>query len=642
MNYRLYLLLLLFIGSMYAQEYQEPEALDSVFIDAKIPRARKNSGKVVVTLDAEDLQQQPGRSVADLLNDVSGFEINGSRSNEGQNLGYFVRGGRNRQVVIMIDGVQQNDPSSIANDYDLRLLPSSAVESIEIVKGASSVLYGSGAATAVIQIRTRKISGKPVRAVFTSTVGTNKASEDKVSGLDEFTNYVNLSGSLNRFQYSLDFNSRNVDGLSAVEAPEGSLAFESDEFNRYNTTARLGYRFSDKVEISRFFSLDDFTSEFDDFSYMDADNLSNSRQLRTGGRFRWKYNKGSLVINDGHSWLDREISSSFPTMFDSQSSTFDAFANYNFSNRFNVLLGINGNFSSFNSFSIPFGETDFSEIINEDTARFDIIDPYANVTYVSAFGLDLNAGVRFNFHSDYGNHLVYNFNPSYRIDLGKGLLKLLASYSTAFITPSLFQLYDPQFGNVELEPEENATVEVGAEYTIGGSTRASAVYFSRNEKNFVDFVTVDPENFLFQYQNVADEFKASGLEFEIRQDLGKHFRINGNYTYTRADDRFSLRIPESKANASLLYKPVAKLDLRLSYQYVSERDDVFFDPDTFESTAVVLNSYDLLNLDVNYRVNEVLRVFADFSNIFNTEFEELYRFQTRGSNFRIGLSLTFE
>ena len=140
----------------FSQTDGREQALDTVFLDSKTPLTSANSGKVITTISAEQIAQEPNSSVAQLLNRAAGIEINGSRSNGGQNLGYFVRGGRNRQVVILIDGVQVNDPSQIANDFDLRLLPASAFEKIEVLKGASSVLYGSGAATAVISLTSKK------------------------------------------------------------------------------------------------------------------------------------------------------------------------------------------------------------------------------------------------------------------------------------------------------------------------------------------------------------------------------------------------------------------------------------------------------------------------------------------------------
>ena len=623
----------------FAQKSQKVESLDSVVIDSKVPLARKNSGKVVVQISEETLKRSVGKSVAQIINDISGIEINGSRSNDGQNLGYFVRGGRNRQVVVMVDGVQLNDPSQISNDYDLRLVPTSSIEKIEIVKGASSVLYGSGAGTAVISITTKKASQKSISATFTSTLGTNSAEGDGDTALEAFTNYAAFNGTLNKFSYHAEFSNRYVNGLSAVSAPEGEESFEEDVFNRFNGKVNLGYSISKNVEISRFFSFDEYKAEFDDFSYSDADNLSRTKQKRTGGNFRWKYAKGHFNLNDSYSWLERDIESSFPTQFDAKSYTFDAFGTYQLNTYLNILAGVNGNFSSFNSFSIPFGETSFVQDVDDETAKFDIIDPYLNATYISEFGLNLNAGARLNNHSNYGTHAVYNVNPSFGFDLGSHHLKLLGSYSTAYITPSLFQLYDPLYGNEELLPEENSTIEGGLEFNSSNGLRVSTVYFTRDETNFVDFVTVDPDLFLFQYQNISEEFTASGVEVEIEKKFGDKVSISANYTNTQADDRFALRIPEHKGNIALGYNPSFKYFFGISYQYNGEREDSFFNPDTFMSENITLDSFGLLDFNANYQVTSNIKVFANVSNLLDEAYEELYRFQTKGRNFRIGFSL---
>jgi vitamin B12 transporter len=89
--------------------------------------------------------------------------------------------------------------------------------------------------------------------------------------------------------------------------------------------------------------------------------------------------------------------------------------------------------------------------VAREGAKFNLMDPYATLVYNSDFGFNLSVGSRFNTHSEYGNQMVYNFNPSFSFDTLP--LKILASYSTAYITPSLYQLYGP-YGNLELTPEE--------------------------------------------------------------------------------------------------------------------------------------------------------------------------------------------
>ncbi len=625
------------IAQLTAQQTSKQQ-LDTVVIDSKTPKPIKNSGKVITTINAEQLAKSHGMSVAQIINRVSGIELNGSRSNAGQNLGYFVRGGRNRQVVVIIDGVAVTDPSQIANDFDLRLIPASSLEEIQILKGASSVLYGSGAATAVISLTTKQAAKKAFQGNFTSSIGTNNPSENSSSDLSNFFNAVQLSGTANNLEYSGSFDHQYTNGISAVAAPEGEPAFDSDAFNSYSATGRLGYSFGKTAKISRFFNVSNFSSEFDNFDFTDANNLSKTRLLRTGGSLLWNYNKGSVTVNDSYSWTEREIQSSFPTKFDSRSFGIDAFVSHSFLDNLNVVAGVNANFSDLNSFSVPFGGTDFNQDVFDTVADFDIIDPYVNAVFISDFGLTLNAGLRLNTHSNYDNALVYHVNPSFVKEIGNWNVKGLASYSTAYITPSLFQLYDPFYGNTDLIPEENTTIEAGVVLTNNQGLSFSAVYFNRNEKNFVDFVTVDPDLFVFEYSNIDQEFNASGVEVEIAASFSK-VNLSANYTFTKPDERFELRIPEHKINASFGYQVTKALNLGIQYQYNAARNDAFFNNLTFESEAVVLDAFGILDFNANYKVNNALAVFANVTNLLNEEYQELFGFQTLGRNFNLGFSL---
>ena len=633
-----------------AQETQKVEVLDSVMIATKINIPRKNSGKVVTTITRAQLKNNQGQSVAQVLNQIAGFEINGSRSNDGQNLGYFVRGGRNRQVLVVVDGVAVNDPSSIANDYDLRLIPAETIERIEVLKGAASVLYGSGAATAVISITTLPASKDKVHASVSSSIGTNRSAEnsDGISN-NQYTSSIPssqsgtfaLSGTLGSFFYNANFSTRYAKGLSAVEAPEDATdAFISDVYSQYEGRVKLGYKFNKNISYSQFFSFGKVKADFDSFNYTDAENQNITNQLRTGGQLLWKYNKGMFVFNDSYTWIEREFDSSYPSKFDTKAYGLDAYATYEVLEGLTALVGLGHNSSSFKSFSVPFGQTQFVKDLDDSIAEFNIFDPYVNLNYISSFGLNINAGARLNIHSEYGSHAVYNINPSYGFNLGKGTLKVLGSYSTAYITPSLFQLHAPSYGNLELQPEENTTLEGGLEYTHGNALRLSAVYFDRTETNFVDFVTVDPENFIYQYQNIDDSFTASGFEIEAAVKFTERFGFNANYTNTQPEERFALRIPEHKANALLSYTS-EKGYVSLNYQFVGSREDSFFNNDTFTTDAITLESYGTLDFTIATQVSLVdnMRIFLNLSNLLNEDYQEIYRFQTRGRNARIGFSL---
>jgi len=222
----------LFSMHAVAQE-QAPkvETLEEVVLtDSRFELKRENSGKTVITISQEEIEKNQGRSVAELINTKSGIEINGSRSNAGQNLGVFVRGGRNRQVLVIIDGVQVSDPSQINGEYDLRLLSLGNIEKIEVIKGAASTLYGSGAAAAVINITTKKAGDDAVNVVLNSSVGTNQSQDDQDYRLSDFNNSVNINGTLNKFTYKAGYNQQFTDGLSAAIVEDGEG--ERDDFSK--------------------------------------------------------------------------------------------------------------------------------------------------------------------------------------------------------------------------------------------------------------------------------------------------------------------------------------------------------------------------------------------------------------------------
>lgn len=140
-----------------AQEQEPSKTIEEIVIsDTKFSQSKEKSGKIIEKITAKDLENKKGQTLAAVLSQVAGLEVNGSQSGTGKNLEYYIRGGRSRQVLIVIDGVPVTDASGIGFQYDLRLLPVEQIESIEIMKGAASTLYGSGAATGLINITLKK------------------------------------------------------------------------------------------------------------------------------------------------------------------------------------------------------------------------------------------------------------------------------------------------------------------------------------------------------------------------------------------------------------------------------------------------------------------------------------------------------
>ena len=96
------------------------EKLDEVVVsDTRFPLRWEQSGKTVIRLSRRELASYRGATMAEILNAQTGIEISGSRGRPGEVLGVFARGGRGRQVLVLIDGVRVTDPSSASQELSL-------------------------------------------------------------------------------------------------------------------------------------------------------------------------------------------------------------------------------------------------------------------------------------------------------------------------------------------------------------------------------------------------------------------------------------------------------------------------------------------------------------------------------------------
>ncbi|AXT19687.1 TonB-dependent receptor [Flavobacteriaceae bacterium AU392] len=609
------MLLSIFASAQEVEKTKVEELEEVVLTDSRFELKRENSGKTVIKISKAEIERNQGRTIAELINTKSGIEINGSRSNAGQNLGVFVRGGRNRQVLVIIDGVQVSDPSQINGEYDLRLLPLGNIESIEIIKGAASTLYGSGAAAAVISITTSKAGKDAINATVTSSIGTNQSQDDQGFDIADFTNGVNINGTANKFNYRLAFNQTFSDGISAAIADNG----ERDAFSRYGLDLNLGYKVTDAFSVNIFGNITDINSDFDGGAFFDAeDNEFNSDQQRIGLTSKYEYANGSVNLSASYSNFEREFISDFPFSADGENFILDVYNKYNFSNTFYTIVGLN----------IIDNQVTFDEDVD-----FNIVDPYVNAVYVSDFGLNINAGARLNNHSEYGSNFTYNINPSFVFKFNDNdYLKLFGSYSTSFITPSLTQLFGNFGPNPDLDPEEDLTIEGGAEVKLGNKFRASALYFDREEDDVILF------DFATGYFNAQEEVNTTGVELEVTYNPIKKIAITANYTYIDNEDDAGILIPENKVNLGVGYSFTKRTNASISYQFTDERTANDFS--TFPATPVTLDSFSIVNLNFSHTLkNEIVTFFAGIENLFNEDYQDVFGFTTRGFNTNIGIRL---
>ena len=99
-----------------------------------------------------------------------------------------------------------------------------------------------------------------------------------------------------------------------------------------------------------------------------------------------------------------------------------------------------------------------------------------------------SAGVRLDKHDKFGSSFTYRIAPAYII--WKTGTKLKATVGTGFKAPSLFYLYDPAFGNPDLNPEKSLGWDAGIEQFFWNEGLSFGVtYFENDYKDLFGLIT---------------------------------------------------------------------------------------------------------------------------------------------------------
>jgi vitamin B12 transporter len=593
---------------------QAQERLDEVIVsDTRIPKSRKNSGKAVVKITAKEIAKNQGISLAQLLNQYAGMYISGAQTHPGQNLSYFIRGGNNRQVLVRIDGVVVSDPAQIESDFDLRLLALDQIESIEVVKGASSSLYGSGAATAVIDITTKNSATEKTRMRISREWGTQNTLNQKLGSLlDVEKQYVQLERSVAKIGLSASFSRFTSDGMSSV------VGSETDEASKDNFQFNAKSQYDGPWGWKAFFHRDIFHSDYDGFN-VDAPNTLSSKNNRYGVSPSFTTGKSHIQAHVSWSDSEREFISDFPSSSSSNVFTSELTWRYRASDEITLLTG--GLFQDFSSESSS----------SENSPSHENLAFFVSTNWQHANGYALQLSGRNTVHSTFGAHQTFNINPYYVLSLSDASYwKIFGSWATSFIAPTQYKLFNSRFGNLNLEPEENRTYEVGIE-RVSSNSRITLVGFHRKETNVIIW---NPTG----YTNSAETFKVKGIELEGDFTL-KSLNIQANYTFTEKVDLSPIRLPKHAANLGLTYAS-EKAQLGAHLRYVGSRNDSDFS--TFPAITKKLEDFVLVDVRIalpNFIGNATATLAV--TNLFDAEYIEIIGFSPLGRNLNVGLRYAF-
>lgn len=162
----------------------------------------------VTVIGRPTIERRAPDSAVDLLRDEPGVDVNGVGPNQARPV---IRGQRGLRVLFLADGLRMNNPRRQTDFGEIPgLIDIDSVETVEVVRGPASVLYGSDAIGGVLNLITRIPSGS----------GWAGSADLRYSSAAEAT-AAHLGAQVRRDRYSarLDASTRDADDY---EAPSGT------------------------------------------------------------------------------------------------------------------------------------------------------------------------------------------------------------------------------------------------------------------------------------------------------------------------------------------------------------------------------------------------------------------------------------
>jgi vitamin B12 transporter len=610
----------------------------------EIPLQDITSSSSVIT--ASDIEQKQAGTVQDAVQGLPGVDIT-QEGNPGEISSVFIRGMASEFTLVLFDGIPLNDPVGTTSDFEfLDGLSLDGVKKIEVIRGPQSTLWGSSAAGGVINIIPQS-GPAPLGGSVLMEGGSHGTSREVISAKGGDNNgYFNFDAS---HYNTAGFPALDVKGLDASDATlesAGAGTVYNDD-NKSTASLRLGSNLALNLKEKILLNYSESNTSLDSYDsnsyyqYWLQDNPNYfvlQKQFFVNSLTDWKLMDGSWDQQLNISFSDDNqiyTGTANPYSTYTENGTYDGqTAQINWQNNIRLIkeekliLGIQGQkqWAYVNDTTSNYG-TDSIPVTTAQTGS-----GFAESLTSIDDQLFINLGGRWEDQSQYGANTTYQAGLAYFLPIFG--TKLKANYGTGFSAPSLWQLYDPKYGNSSLQPETTTGYDFGFEQPIGSKnfSNIGASYFENDLTNLFGY------NSLFQTINIK-KARTYGVESFMELKGIKNLNLKVSYTYDNGrdltDDIPLARRPQNKASGDIDYKwSYASFGTSLVYTgSVSDED--------FNGNPVTLPDYFLVNLRASYQVNTQVKLFARVDNLFNQWYEEVYGYSTSGLSAYMGTKISF-
>lgn len=619
------LLFTLFFSILYSTVFaqQDNNTAQEIFVTGlAVPTSQSKAGIGITTITQEQIQSINPSTFDEILRYVPGIVIR--QNSAGKLTSLSMRGGNSGSTMILIDGNPLSDAAGISNDIDLSSIPVDNIEKIEIVKGPLSASLGASAINGAINIITKK-GGK-------KTIQTSAQIQSSLLS-QYYTGNASIYGSKSIIDYRINGSYLYDENVSAAAYKYGNTENDPDAMGHFS--AYLGIKPDDYSKTSFYVDYTDRTSDLDNGGGPNNDNndyLQKTKRVSAAFKTSYLYNdiwEPSLNIN--YVYQDRiygassQIRNDTNDIFDGHTLTADFQNNIYIIDEFTLTAGINYEYSQIYSRSSAILESNKNR--NSYAGYMQgTINLFDSWTTIIAFrGLkDDNM----------------EFAPLYRVsstyDIKKINLQIKAAVGNGALSPSLYQLYDPAFGNSSLKMQKSFAYEVGFTNTLFNKIITYGLsWFDNYYNNMIMYGSyIDNNNNIKTGFYNETNTHTRGIEAEINVKPVKYINFGSTYTWMQTfnvDGNPLARRPEHQVSAYINIIPLEKLKINIGLIYNGESVATIYE------TANINDDYFLLNANISYQINDNLEIYLKGTNLTNTEYEEIYGYGTKGIEIFAGL-----
>jgi len=636
--------------------------LDEVIVSAS--RKKESSfeqSRFVNVISQRDIKYQQSATTADILKRQTEIELQKTSHSGGSPI---IRGLFGKRILILTDGIRLNNSSFRAgtNPY-INTIPTGAIQSVEVMGGYSSVLFGSDALGGIINIITIPSTTSAEFTVLRSSYSTTD--EGLVLG---YNSYMNLKKGIAAF----NLERRNIGDLKGGgdvgrQSPSGwkdisgngCLSYPLNERFIFSSGIQL-YRVEDIPRYDRYLE-----GKYKQYLY--------DPRTRFLGYIRLSDNRGHLGLNDVDYTVSfqkqlegrryRKSGSEKTTLQEVNVNTFQSsiIGEKTFSNSFGMTIGTEFYYDIIDSWR----ENHYQDSIIIDTP------PLPDGAYYSSFGIFTNyewdidrkwkirPGLRFSyFKTSFNPGEPYShFDDSYAditFSIGalyklRSSINMVLNLNRGFRAPNLDDLSKLEISaagreipSFNLKPENSYQVDWGlkwnskkakGEFGLWGSVltdfinRSSGFYCGLNFWDENGNGIRDTDEDIILVKKNSDKFYMTGIQFSNDIALNDNWSIltslSFNYGKNADTDEPMSKIPPLKTLFSLSYSDGVFEKVEL-YAVLSGKQDRLSDLDKLDSRINPSGTpaWATLNLKAKFEPYNKINFSFTLENLFNKAYKQ--------------------